>query len=166
MDWSLVKPRSRSRSGTARDSILIIYLSESNRRWKPLWGTAPGWRSGSPRKSPSTPSRAGQTIIYLRNGERRQRRAFFTSATRARTSKSMTHLHLAQRLRSRSDTWLRYQGRRSAPQPDTTSRRHHRSSPHKGRMLKNASLGKMQFRVCCNDFRRLLALEGDKGVGV
>src|SRR4051794_3723022 len=37
--------------------------------------------------------------MSLRNGGRRQRRASFTSATRARTSKSIVHLHLAPQLR-------------------------------------------------------------------
>ena len=50
----------------------------------------------------SMTSRPGLTINYPKNGERRQPRESFTSATPARTSRSRIHSHLVPRPKSRS----------------------------------------------------------------
>jgi hypothetical protein len=71
----------------------------------------------------------------------------------------MIRLHLAPQPKSRSGTLLRYRARQRVPQPNMMWPKQCHSWPHTERMPRNASLGRMKFRVCWDDLLRLLPLE-------
>lgn len=115
MAWSSARPRSKLRSVMGKVLFSIQYASafgRNSRRWKP---TSPGCKNGKCRRLISRVSRPGPTRNSPRNGERRQRQGYSTSAKRAKTSNYKIRSHLVPRQKSRSGPSVACQALRNTP---------------------------------------------------
>jgi hypothetical protein len=104
-------------------------------------------------------SRPGPTRNSPRNGERRQRQGYSTSAKRAKTSNCKIRSHLVPRQKSRSGPSVACQALRNTPRRSMMSLKRCRLSRRIGTTPRNASPGRPRFRTCCRVSRSALPFE-------